>query len=570
MRSRIARLLAIVAIGTHLMLPGLAAAEVPATKTSADFQDLQGIDAALKTKIDALLSKGVFEGVSDDSFGIDENATRAQFAKVLTLIYGVKVDDSVTTSSFADVRADDAANGWAIKYIEAAKKAGLIDGKSDTTFDPGANTTLGEFATAIVKGLGVKPDMTGTPWYADAVKQAIDKKVLPEDTDGAKLATRSDLVIGSYGGQQVYEKIASSSSPSPSPSASPNVTPSPSPTATPKPTVAPTPTPTASPSTPPPSYDPTPTPTPTAAAPSANPPGGTVAVGTQVSLATSTVGATIHYTIDGSTPTVSSAVYYNYTPLVLTQTTTVKAIATKLGMIDSPVMSETYTIADTTAPSFAATYPMAGTTQTANSKTVQVLVQADEAGTAYYVVVADNAPAPSELQVMAGHGSDDLPALASGNDTIVANVEKSFVTAALPAHNTAYDVYVVVKDTAGNASSPAKVDVATPIQALTVTGLVYANNALKVTFNMPVDETTAETAANYSLSLMLNMMAPPHTPTTATLLSSGTEVELDVGGWYETLMSGETIVLSVTGVEDTDHNVIQLGYNNVQYPLPVG
>ncbi|MCD1260861.1 S-layer homology domain-containing protein [Paenibacillus athensensis] len=178
-----------------------------AAKTSADFKDLAGIDAALKAKIDALLSKGVFEGVSDDSFGIDENMTRAQFAKVLTLIYGVKVDDSVTASSFADVKADDAANGWAIKFIEAAKKAGLIDGKSDTSFDPGANVTLGEFATALVKGLGVKPDMSGTPWYADAVKQAVNKKVLPEGTDGSKLATRADLVVGAYGGQQAYSEI---------------------------------------------------------------------------------------------------------------------------------------------------------------------------------------------------------------------------------------------------------------------------------------------------------------------------------------------------------------------------
>ncbi|SDO62168.1 S-layer homology domain-containing protein [Paenibacillus sp. yr247] len=167
-------------------------------KTSKDFKDLAGLDATVTAKIDAMLAKGYFEGTAADSFGIKENMTRAQFAKVLVLVSGVKVDNTVKVSSFDDVKADDTANGWAIPFIEAAKKAGLVDGKTDKTFDPGANVTLGEFATALVKGLGKKVDTTGTPWYADAVKQAIAAKVLPEGTDGAAFATRADLVVGAF------------------------------------------------------------------------------------------------------------------------------------------------------------------------------------------------------------------------------------------------------------------------------------------------------------------------------------------------------------------------------------
>ncbi|WP_041047855.1 S-layer homology domain-containing protein [Gordoniibacillus kamchatkensis] len=177
-----------------------------AVKTSKDFKDLAGQDAALLAKIDALLKAGVFEGVSDDSFGISQNMTRAQVAKVLTLIYNVKVDTSVKTSSFTDVKADDSANGWAIPYIEAAKKAGLIDGMTDTTFAPGDNVTLGQFATLLVKGLGKKVDVTGTPWYKDAVDQAVSLKILPAGTDGSKLATRADLVGGAFNGQQAYNE----------------------------------------------------------------------------------------------------------------------------------------------------------------------------------------------------------------------------------------------------------------------------------------------------------------------------------------------------------------------------
>lgn len=183
---------------------GTAATSTTKVKTVKDFKDLANVDAALAAKIDALLAKGVFEGVDDSTFGIEQNMTRSQFAKVLTLIYGVNVDSSVKSSSFADVKADDQANGWAIPYIEAAKKAGLIDGKSDTSYDPSANVTLGEFATALVKGLGKHVDVTGTPWYSDAIQQAVSSSILPSGTDGSKIATRADLVVGAYGGQQAY------------------------------------------------------------------------------------------------------------------------------------------------------------------------------------------------------------------------------------------------------------------------------------------------------------------------------------------------------------------------------
>ncbi|MBP1965326.1 S-layer homology domain-containing protein [Paenibacillus aceris] len=175
-----------------------------AIKSSSDFKDLVNVEADLKVKIDALLKAGIFEGTEADVFGINENMTRAQFAKVLVLIFGTKVDDTLKLSSFPDVKADDKANGWAVPYIEAAKKAGFIDGKSETTFDPGANVTLGEFATALVKGLGKKIDVTLTPWYKDAIGQAIAAKLLSEGAEGSKYATRADLVLGAYEGQKAY------------------------------------------------------------------------------------------------------------------------------------------------------------------------------------------------------------------------------------------------------------------------------------------------------------------------------------------------------------------------------
>ncbi|MDF2961715.1 MAG: S-layer protein [Paenibacillus sp.] len=181
------------------------AALAETAKTASDYKDLAGVDAELKIKIDTLLSKGIFEGVSGDTFGISQNMTRAQFAKVAALVFGLQVDTTLQTSSFSDVRADDSANGWAIPYIEAAKKAGLIDGMTESTFAPGDNVTVGQLDTVFVKGLGKTVNVAANPWYTDAVKQAKELSIHPSDKGGDALASRADLVTGAYGSWQASQ-----------------------------------------------------------------------------------------------------------------------------------------------------------------------------------------------------------------------------------------------------------------------------------------------------------------------------------------------------------------------------
>ena len=79
-----------------------------------------------------------------------------------------------------------------------------------------------------------------------------------------------------------------------------------------------------------------------AAAPTFNPPSGTYVGSVTVALASSTSGATIRYTTDGSTPTAASPVYAN--PILLLRTTTIRAIATGSGLVDSAVSQAVYTV----------------------------------------------------------------------------------------------------------------------------------------------------------------------------------------------------------------------------------
>ncbi|WP_238323112.1 beta-1,3-glucanase family protein [Gorillibacterium massiliense] len=83
-------------------------------------------------------------------------------------------------------------------------------------------------------------------------------------------------------------------------------------------------------------------PTPQVAAPTFTPPGGTYATAQNVTLATTTAGATIKYTTDGSTPTAASPTYTG--PISVAATTSVKAIAIKSGMADSELSSTAYKI----------------------------------------------------------------------------------------------------------------------------------------------------------------------------------------------------------------------------------
>lgn len=177
-----------------------------ATLTAESFKDLQNADLALKAKIDAMLAAHIFEGVSGDTFGIDQNMTRAQFAKVAVLLFKLPLDTSVKATSFSDVRAEDPANGWAIPYIEAARKAGLIDGVTDTTFAPGEQVTSGQLDAILLRGLGKSVDTTGAVWYADAVKQAGGLGFHPAGKAGDAAANRADLVNSSHTVKQLVDK----------------------------------------------------------------------------------------------------------------------------------------------------------------------------------------------------------------------------------------------------------------------------------------------------------------------------------------------------------------------------
>jgi hypothetical protein len=86
---------------------------------------------------------------------------------------------------------------------------------------------------------------------------------------------------------------------------------------------------------------------PPAARPTFSPAAGAYAGTQTVTISTATPGATINYTLDGSTPTTSSPVYS--TPLTVSASETINAIANAAGYEQSLVGSAPYVINGTVA-----------------------------------------------------------------------------------------------------------------------------------------------------------------------------------------------------------------------------
>ena len=517
-----------------------------ATKTSADFSDLKDLDAATKAKFDAMISAGIFDGVSEGSFGLKEEMNRAQFAKVAALIFGLKVDTSLKVSSFKDVSADDPANGYALPYIEAIKAAGITDGTGKNTYSPAGDVTKEQLAGFLVKGLGLAKEADATPgvkddtvsdWAKGYVALALEKKLLTNGADGklggTSNATRDLLVLSAYESQQQYvekqleekkkeeeekkKKEEEEKKKKEEEEAKNN----------------------------PPVYSPPYVP-PTLAAPTADVASGVVPAGTQVTLTPPTVSASVYYTTDLSNPTTSSTLYTGL--ITINSTTTIKAIAVQPGYTNSAVLTVSYTV-EAPTPSVTA---VEGAPQDDGTKMVEVLVTPNLTGTVYYVVVPASSSAPSATQVVNGQNAMDVAAIEAQHTGALASLVTPILIT-LPSDAMAYDVYVVLS-AEGSTSTPVKVSVTTPLPAYTppppgvsVTNVVYdaLYGNLIVFFSGVLEEEEAE---GFVYSLTIEGSTPNQkSPDSATLLDGNAEVALEVGDWFVNLADEAIIHLSVTG-----------------------
>lgn len=112
-----------------------------------DFNDIASVKSWAGDAISISASKGIINGIGSNKFNPTGDVTRAEFATLLVKALGLSTNG--VTEKFDDVK--DGA--WYQPYVAAAAKAGLVNGRSATKFDPTAKITRAEIATMAANGL---------------------------------------------------------------------------------------------------------------------------------------------------------------------------------------------------------------------------------------------------------------------------------------------------------------------------------------------------------------------------------------------------------------------------------
>ena len=148
--------------------------------------DVDKIGDAYYEAVGVLTGIQVIDGMTETSFQPQGNYTREQAAKIIAYMMLGKADaDSLrcTKAPFDDVAADR----WSAGYIAFCVEQGIIDGMTETTFEPTGTLTGFQWAKMLLcaVGFGVKGEFTGSSWSLNTSKYAHNVDLFAGDLAGA-------------------------------------------------------------------------------------------------------------------------------------------------------------------------------------------------------------------------------------------------------------------------------------------------------------------------------------------------------------------------------------------------
>ncbi len=117
----------------------------PITLPGRTFDDITGVHAHKnQPAIEALASRGIINGKTENRFEPEATMTRAEFATIVVQSLGLK---PIANDKFTDVLSSD----WYAPYVGTAGSYGIVNGTSETTFNPNGTISRQEAAAMVAR-----------------------------------------------------------------------------------------------------------------------------------------------------------------------------------------------------------------------------------------------------------------------------------------------------------------------------------------------------------------------------------------------------------------------------------
>ncbi|MNO58364.1 Endoglucanase precursor [compost metagenome] len=152
--------------------------------------------------IQELAAKLYVQGTGKDKFEPNRAITRAEFTSMLVHSLGLTTRGEV---SFADV----SPSAWYAESISIASKAGIVNGRSASKFEPAAQITREEITVMLMKAYELKQGRVNTVASTDVALFKDMKQVSSWATTSVQEAARLGLVQGQSQGIFAPKGIAS-------------------------------------------------------------------------------------------------------------------------------------------------------------------------------------------------------------------------------------------------------------------------------------------------------------------------------------------------------------------------
>lgn len=154
------------------------------------FDDLDSVEWA-REPICKLAEMGVLRGKEYRLFYPNDNITREEFVKMLTVAYKLNIENK--TAKFTDVNADD----WFMPYVAAALENGIVNGVSDDMFGTGQNITRQDLAV-MAYNAALK---NGVEFNTEGVQKFSDDDKISDYAKTAVYALKSQNIVNGIDGK---------------------------------------------------------------------------------------------------------------------------------------------------------------------------------------------------------------------------------------------------------------------------------------------------------------------------------------------------------------------------------